>query len=126
MQGRQHGCRTTAAHRKTQKVQMRMNDVELIGLCSERLLLHEDERCITIHKPRIQPEGMGTGGTEVRRGGRISTGKECNLVTLANEFFRNIGDDALCASIQSGRHAFPKRCDLCDLHGNYPFYCKFI
>src|SRR5262245_17913515 len=118
MKGREHRCRAAAAHRETQKIQMRMNDIEPVGLRSEHLLLHEDERRITIDKPRIQPEGMGTGGPQIRCSGRISTGKESDLVTLTNEFFCNIGDDPLRASVQSGRHAFPKGGDLCDLHGN--------
>src|SRR5215831_3757964 len=130
MKGREYRRRATATHRKTQKIQMRMNDIELVRLRSEGLLLHEDERRITIDEPGIQPEGMWTGGPEISCGGRISTGKECDLVTLTNQFFCNIGDDPLRASVQSRRHAFPKGGDLCDLHGNIlsllSLLCAFI
>src|SRR5262249_61503969 len=99
-------------------IRCRMSDLELVRLCSEGRLLHEEDRRITIDEPGSQPEGMRTGGPEISCGGRISTGKECDLVALTNEFFRNIGDDPLRASVQSRRHAFPKGGDLCDLHGN--------
>ena len=78
---------------------MGMNDIELLGLCTQGLLLHEDEGRLTIHRAALQSKGMGTGRPEAGRCLRISTGKESDVMALSNEFFSDIGDDPLCTSL---------------------------
>ena len=102
---------------------MGMNDIELLGLRTHGLLLHENERRLTIDGPAFQSKGMGTGRPEAGRCLRISTGKECDVMALANEFFSDIGDNPFCTSVQPGRYAFPKRSDLCDFHAGLSFPC---
>src|SRR6476660_1371283 len=64
---------------------------------------------------------MGTGCPETGHCLRIPAGKQGDVMTLANEFFRHIRDDSFRAPVQLGWDAFPKRGDLCDFHVGLSF-----
>ena len=98
-----------------------MDNVELIGLRTQGMFLHENERRIPIHQALVEPKRVRAGGIQAGCGLRISAGKERHLMALPNEFFGQIGHDPLGASIEPRRNAFPQRGDLCDFHVDRPF-----
>src|SRR4030095_6652208 len=99
MQSREHGCRASATQRKAQKVQVGMNNIESPGFHSEGLLLHQDQRCITIHRPSLRPECLRARCLESGPCSRIPTCKESDVMPLADQFLCEIEDDPLRASV---------------------------
>ena len=69
-----------------------------------------------IHTLIIQAQRARTGGYQARLGDRISTGKQGHLMSLADEFLRQIGDNAFGAAVILRWHAFEEGSYLGDLH----------
>ena len=98
-----------------------MNDIELICFRPQRLLLHKNEWRVSIDQTCVKPKRMRESRFQSRRCMRISTGKKRHVMTLADEFFREIGHHPLGAPVQTRWYAFPERSNLCDFHINRPF-----
>src|SRR4030095_9796572 len=99
VQRRQHRCGAPATERKAQEVQMGMNDIEVLGLRPQGVLLHEHERRIAFDEPGFETERMRAGGPEASHCLGIAAGKECDVMALANEFFRDIRDNSLGTTV---------------------------
>ncbi|MDF2459511.1 MAG: hypothetical protein K0S79_1927 [Nitrospira sp.] len=56
MQGGEHGGWTTTTQGKTQKVEMRMDNVKLIGVGAHGMLLHQNQRRVTIDQTSAQTQ----------------------------------------------------------------------
>ena len=105
---------------------MRVDDVVLSGVSAERPFLHKDIGRITIdHHVVVETKCTMAAGSEVRCSLGVPAREECDLVTLTNEFLRQVGDDPFGPAVQLRRDAFPERRQLSDLHGG-PFCEKEI
>src|SRR6187551_3927812 len=100
MQRRQDRPWTAAAHGKAQKIEMRVNNIKLIGVRPKGLLLHENHRRIAIRHTFVQPKRLWTRRLQTGSRMRIATGVEGHVVPLTNEFFGEIRYDSLGASIE--------------------------
>jgi hypothetical protein len=49
---------------------------------------------------------------EARVGDGIAAGKQGNVMSLPDQFFRERGNDTLCSSVCNGGHSFKERGDL--------------
>jgi hypothetical protein len=97
------------AHEGERKeVHVQVNDIESIGLLVDAFQLEqvEDGRIAFVAR---QPQGFCNGGDQSGGADRIPTGKQGHVMTLANEFFRQIRNDPLRASIEPGRDALEER-----------------
>jgi hypothetical protein len=74
----------------------------------------------------VGARSLGTGATETKgllhHGDELGTGpgiparEQGDVVAAPDEFVRQVRDDPFGASVADGRHRFPQRRDLSDLH----------
>src|SRR5262249_31140565 len=106
-----------STHRKAEIIQVRMDDVILPRCGTEGSFQREDQRRIAIDELVVmETKGLWTTGIEVRCGMGVSTGEQRDVMTLTYQFFRQVGDDPFCSSIELWGHTFPQGRQLGDLH----------
>src|SRR5688572_27651815 len=79
-------------------VEMKMDEIKGTGLPKHLLKQHHMRREL-VHTPLVEAQGARTGLHQTRLGDGIATGKQGDLIPLADEFFREIGDHAFGAAI---------------------------
>jgi hypothetical protein len=101
--------------RKMELVDVEMEQVELV-----RPLAHlvEHQQIIGDHIAHRggEPKRRTRAGCEFRRGQRVAAGKQSHIMALPDEFFGQIRNDPLGASIIGRWHAFDWGSDLRDPH----------
>jgi hypothetical protein len=101
--------------RSMQVIDMKMQDVEIF-LATPHLLQHHDVVRQRVSDDRVEPKGNITAPHQLGSRSRIPAGKQCNLMSLANELFRQVRNDPFSAAIESGRHTFIEWGNLSDPH----------
>jgi len=104
---------------KVQIIYMKMDEVKRRCLPKYLIEQHHAMRQL-IHTLIIQAQRARTGGYQARLGDRISTGKQSHLMSLADEFLRQIGNNPFSATVTLGWHAFEEGSYLSDLHHAFP------
>src|SRR5437868_9076747 len=92
---------------------MKVNHVELrrhVGDLSEHSIMRGQRIAGTL----VQAQSSFTAGDEPCTCDRVAAGEERDIMTLCDEFLRQIGNDSLGAAVTFWRHPFEKRRDLCD------------
>jgi hypothetical protein len=69
----------------------------------------------------VQAQGARTGGHQARTGDGIPAGKQGNLMSLADEFLRQVRDNPFSAALILRGHTFEEGRDLGDLHTTFPY-----
>ena len=95
---------------------MTVDQIELVRLLEHLRELHH-VRGERIALPGVQPQGARDRGHDGRRAARVPAREESDLVAPADLFLDQIGDDALGAPVESGRHALVERSEVSDSHG---------
>lgn len=81
-----------------EQVGVEMQDIELRGPPTHCLQLHHlvRQRVVAI---RIETKRLVTAGHELRSGSRVAAGEQGDVMTLTDQFFSQIGDDTLGATV---------------------------
>jgi hypothetical protein len=110
------------AHRETEKVQMRMDDVKLPRCRAQRLFLHQDHRGIPVEEPCVvKAKCPGAAGFELSCRLGVSAREQRDLMSLPHQFLGEVGRDPFGPTVELRGHTFPERRQLSDLHGFDPF-----
>ncbi len=111
--GRPHQPR----EREREIVHVAVDQVELLGPFEYLRQLHHVRR-ERIGDAVVQPDRTRHRRHQRRRGAGIAAGEERDVVPAAHLFLDQVGDDALGASVESGRHALVQRSHVSDAHAD--------
>jgi hypothetical protein len=92
-----------------------MQEVELVRALPDRFQ-HHDVVGQRVPHAVVQAERHLRAGNEIGAGDRVAAGEQGHVVPLRNQFFRQVGDDALGTTIEFRRHTLVERCNLGDPH----------
>ena len=101
--------------REMQVIDVEVNHVEIFGP-AVNLVEHDEVMGELIYARRVCPQRPWTRSDKSRLGDRIPASEKRNVVPLPDQFFRQIGGDAFCASIVLWWNAFIQWGDLCNPH----------
>src|SRR6266567_1327191 len=96
---------------------MAVDDVESIELSHEPPQDDRPERSEIAVLQLLVPQGTRDAGYQAGARRRIARSKECDLMPACDKLLGQYGDYPFGTSVSSGRHAFPRRRNLCDAHG---------
>ena len=107
-------------------VDVKMQHIEVAGLAPHFFEHHDIMRRRILHAG-IQPKGFFGAGNKGGGSLGISARKQRHIVALADQFFRQVGNNAFRPSIEFRRNALGQRCNLCDSHLVSSFFsvCSF-
>ena len=106
VKGGHNRLRISPCQRKPEKVQVRVDYVE-IAACSERAFLQHDHRGVAIEDAGIEAQRLRTHRFKASGGFRIPAGEEGDVMSHLHQFFGDVGDDPFSAPVQLGGHTFP-------------------
>lgn len=115
MECRHRPARDVAHNGKMQIIGAKVEDVECLRPLPHRLQQGHVMRQGVFYLS-IEPKCLPAARDQSSRGHRIAAGKQGDLMTLANELFRDPGDDALGAAVGRRRDAFDQWSHLRNLH----------
>ena len=98
-----------------EEINVKMKNVELLRALAH-LIDHQHKVRNAVAHGSIEAQRTITTGSQLGGGDRVPASKERHIVTKPHEFFGQIGDDPLSASIETRRNALDERSDLGDLH----------
>ncbi len=101
--------------RKVEVIDVKMQHVELGGVRAD-LVEHQHVVGNGVADRRVETQRLGAARHEVRRGDGVAAREQRHIVAQRDQFLGEIGDDALGAPIEPGRHAFDQRSNLRDFH----------
>src|SRR5262249_32780391 len=87
--------------RKSEKIQVRVNDVE-IARCPERAFLQHDHGGVAIEDASIEAQRLRTHRFQSRGGFRIPAGEEGDVMSHAHQFFGDVRDYPFSAPVEFG------------------------
>ena len=122
MQRGQGGDRLMPEDRKVKMIDVKMQHVELGGMRAD-LVEHQHVVGHGVADRSVEAQRLGAARHEIRGGDRIAAREQRHLVAQRDQFLGEIGDDALGAPIEPGRHALDQRGNLRDFHWT-PFSCR--
>ena len=117
VQGRHERHPHPAQHRITQIIDVKMDNVEFLGPARQHFQHNDVRRQIIPHCP-IEAQRAAAHRLQPGFGDAVAGGEQGNIVTEGGELVGEVGDDALGAAIELGRHRFHQWRNLCDLHGD--------
>src|SRR5580692_2002642 len=91
-----------------------MHDVEILASGFEKLCEHSQLQRASEFRLAVKSQRLRAPGNEVRFCLRITGSEQRNFMTTTYEFFGDVRNHALGAAIESRRHAFIERGNLCD------------
>src|SRR5580704_13088907 len=109
-----------AEKREVEEIDVKMKDIKLLRALAH-LIDHEREMRNDIAHGRIEAQRARTTGSQLSAGDRIRARKERHIVAKPDKFLGQVGNDPLCAAIQTRRNALNERSDLCDFHNDLYF-----
>jgi hypothetical protein len=115
MQRRDRAIGEIPDQREMQEIGMEVKHIKFVRPPAD-FLQHHDLMRQMIFDGRIKTERHIRARHELRGGDRISAGKKRDVMALGDQFFGEIGNNALGSPIEFGRNTFSERCDLSDLH----------
>jgi hypothetical protein len=115
MHGRNRSSREVDSQRIVQNVNVKVQDVKLLGHPAD-FVEHDEMIRNGVCNVGIKPKGALAAGFKSSGGDRVGAGEESHVVTLPDQFLGTIGDDPLSSPIQLGWAALHQRCYLRDLH----------
>ena len=92
---------------------MEMDYVKLVG-AAKHLLQEQNVMRHLVHAVLVQAQGAWARGNESGLRHRVTTGEEGHLVALADQLFREVGDDPLGPPVVLWRYALVERSNLGD------------
>src|SRR5215472_4769613 len=110
-----------ATNRKMQVSSVKMNKIELINVLDD-VIYQKDFPRHRVFAALILPQRALARRNEPRSCNGIAAGKQSHFVTCSNQFFCKIRNDSFGPSIMFWRHAFMKRCYLCNSHLMIPLF----
>src|SRR5690349_17695699 len=95
---------------------MEMDDVKL---ASHPANFVEHDHVVGDHVPdgRVESQGLGTTGHQPRCREGLRAREKCNMMPKADEFFCQIGRNALRSAVEGWRYSLDQGGDLRNLHG---------
>ena len=122
VQGGDKGGRLPAEQRKWEVVDVKVQNVELIGSPVDQF----QHPCIGRHPvpyARIEPDRLRPHRLELRRSNQSSAGEQGHVVTHTDQFFGEISDHPLGSAVQLRGNRFKQRRNLSDAHDERPPRC---
>src|SRR5580704_19109760 len=115
MQRRQERRLLAAEQGEREVVGMEVQHIELVGAAIDQLHhAHIDRN--PVDDGWVQAQRLLTHRLQLGRGDRITAGEQRDIVTHGNQFFSQRVYNALCATVQLGRHRLEEGRDLSDTH----------
>jgi hypothetical protein len=104
-----------ARQREMQKIEVKMNDIEFRRE-AEHLLQHDEVMNQGVAVLRIQTQGMRYRWSQPGTSPGVAAGEQGDIVTLTDQFFGQIGNDAFGTTVEFWWNAFDQWGYLGDFH----------
>ena len=91
-----------------------MHDIEIFASGFENLCEHCQLQRTSEFRLAVKSQSLRASWDEICFCLRVTGREQRNFVTASHEFFGDVRNHSLSAAVQSGRHAFIERSNLCD------------